>query len=58
MGIENFIKDALHQPNDYVAYHIGRELAQLHPKKEIIEGDTGSFDLEAFARAEKCAIVH
>jgi AAA+ superfamily predicted ATPase len=58
MGIENFIKDALHQPNDYVAYHIGRELAELHPEKAILEGDTGSFDLEAFARAEKCAIVH
>lgn len=58
MGIENFIKDALHNPNDYVAYHIGRELAELHPGKGIIEGDTGSFDLEAFARAEKCSIVH
>ncbi|HEX5702666.1 MAG TPA: ATP-binding protein [Pyrinomonadaceae bacterium] len=58
MGLENFIEEALHQPNDYVAYHIGRELAKLHPEKAIIEGDTGSFDLEAFARAEKCAIVH
>lgn len=58
MGIENFIKDALHEPNDYVAYHVGRELAELHPRKAIIEGDTGSFDLEAFARAEKCSIVH
>jgi hypothetical protein len=28
MGIENFIKDALHKPNDYVAYHVGRELAE------------------------------
>lgn len=58
MGIEDFIKDALHQPNDYVAYHIGRELAELHPGKTIIEGDTWSFDLEAFARAEMCALVH
>jgi AAA+ superfamily predicted ATPase len=33
-------------------------LAELHPGKAIIEGDTGSFDLEAFARAEKCSIVH
>jgi len=58
MGIENFIKDALEQPNDYIAYHIGRELAELHPGKAIIEGETGSFDLEAFVRAEKCSLVH
>lgn len=58
MGIENFIKDALHNPNDYIAYHVGRELAELYPAKAIIEGDTGSFDLEAFERAKKCSVVH
>ena len=57
MGIENFIREALHKPNDYVAYHVGRELAELHPGKAIIEGNTGYFDLEAFVRAAKCAIV-
>src|SRR6185503_4150837 len=57
MGIEDFIKDALHKPNDYIAYHVGRELAELHPGKAIIEGKTGYFDLEAFVRAEKCSIV-
>ena len=58
MGIENFIEEALHQPHDYVAYHVGRELAELHPGKAIIEGDTGCFDLEAFVRAGKCSVVH
>jgi hypothetical protein len=58
MGIENFIKDALHKPNDYIAYHVGRELAELHPGKTILEGETGYFDLEAFVRAEKCSVVH
>ena len=58
MGIENFIKDALYKPNDYIAYHVGRELAELHPGKAIIEGETGYFDLEAFVRAEKCSVVH
>jgi hypothetical protein len=58
MGTEDFIKDALHNPNDFIAYHVGRELAKLHPGKAIIEGETGSFDLEAFARAEKCSLVH
>ena len=57
MGIENFIRDALYKPNDYVAYHVGRELAELHPEKTIIEGRTGYFDLEAFVRAEKCCVV-
>src|SRR2546425_9673351 len=57
MGIEDFIKDALYKPNDYIAYHVGRELAELHPGKAIIEGKTGYFDLESFVRAEKCSIV-
>ena len=57
MTIENFIRDALHKPNDYVAYHVGRELAELYPGSTIVEGDTGYFDLEAYVRAEKCAIV-
>jgi hypothetical protein len=57
LGIEDFIEDALHKPNDYIAYHVGRELAELHPGKAIIEGNTGYFDLEAFLRAEKCSIV-
>jgi AAA+ superfamily predicted ATPase len=58
MGIEDFIKDALYKPNDYIAYHVGRQLAELHPGKAIVEGQTGYFDLEAFVRAEKCTVVH
>ena len=58
MGIENFITDALYKPTDYIAYHVGRELAELHPGKGIIEGETGYFDLEAFVRAEKCSVVN
>src|SRR5687767_6885889 len=58
MGIENFITDALYKPNDYIAYHVGRELAELHPGKAIIEGQTGYFDLEEFVRADKCKIVY
>lgn len=57
MGIEDFIKNALHKPNDYVAYHVGRELAELHPQKTILEGNTGYFDLEGFVRAGHCSIV-
>ena len=57
MRLENFIRDALFKPNDYIAYHVGRKLAELHPGKTIIEGRAGYFDLEAFVRAEKCSIV-
>src|ERR1044072_5924699 len=57
MGIEKFIHDALHHPNDYVAYHVARELAELHPGKTILEGINWEFDLEAFVRAGKCSVV-
>jgi len=57
MGIENFIRDALHKPHDYIAYHVGRELAELHPGKTIVESRTGHFDLDAFVRAEKCSVI-
>ena len=57
MGMENFIRDALHQPRDYTGYHVARELAELHPAKTILEGKNWEFDLEAFVRAEKCSLV-
>ncbi|HKY27241.1 MAG TPA: ATP-binding protein [Pyrinomonadaceae bacterium] len=57
MDKKDFIKRALYKPNDYIAYHVARELAKLYPDKTIVEGATGYFDLEEFARAEKCTIV-
>jgi len=57
MDIENFIRDALYKPNDYIAYYVGRELAELYPGKTILEGQTGYFDLESFIRDEKCSVV-
>lgn len=57
MVMENFIRDALHQPRDYTAYHVARELAELHPEKTILEGKNWEFDLDAFVRAEKCSVV-
>ena len=55
--MENCIRDALHQPRDYTAYHVARELAELHPEKTILEGKNWEFDLDAFVRAEKCSVV-
>jgi len=57
MGIEDFIRDALHEPYDYVAYHVGRELAELHPDKTIVAGRNWEFDLEAFVREGQCSVV-
>jgi AAA+ superfamily predicted ATPase len=57
MSIENFIKEALHNPNDYIAYHVAWELAELHPDKAIIEGQSWYFDLEAYARDDRCSII-
>ena len=57
MGIENFIKDALYKPNDFIAYHVGRELAELHPDKAVIHGYHWAFDLDVFARAGQCSVV-
>jgi DNA replication protein DnaC len=55
--IKNFIQEALHKPNDYIAYHVGRELAELHPGKTIIEGRAWYFDLDAFTQDDQCAVV-
>jgi hypothetical protein len=57
MGIENFIREAIYKPNDYIAYHVGRELAELYPGKTVLEGLTGHFDLEAFVRDKRCFVV-
>jgi AAA+ superfamily predicted ATPase len=57
MSIENFIRDALYKPNDYIAYHVGRGLAELHPGKAILEGHTWYFDIDAFIHAEKCSVI-
>ena len=57
MGIENLIRDALHQPHDYVAYYVARELAEMHAEKTILEGRDWDFDLDAFVRDGKCSVV-
>ncbi|HEU4432984.1 MAG TPA: ATP-binding protein [Pyrinomonadaceae bacterium] len=57
MTIENFIRDALYKPNDYIAYHVGRELAELYPGKTVLEGRNCYFDLEEFVCAEKCSVI-
>jgi hypothetical protein len=57
MGIENFIKEAHYKPNDYLGYHVGRELAALHPERAVIQGQNWYFDLDTFVREGQCAVV-
>ena len=57
MSMKDFIQEAHTHPRDYIAYHVGRELAELHPGKTILHGQTGSFDLDAFVRAGNCSVV-
>ena len=53
---EHFISNALLLPGDLIAYHVGRELAELYPERFIVEGHDWYFDLEAFVRSEQCFI--
>lgn len=57
MNLEDFIGEALCQPTDVLAYHVSRKLAKLCPDKEIIEGESYHFDLEAFVLAGRCTVV-
>ena len=57
MSIENFIKDALYKPNDYTAYHVGRKLAELHPDKTVVAGQTWYFEFEEFVRDGHCSVI-
>ena len=57
MGINNLIAEALALPNDLIAYHVGRRLAEVYSEDAIIEGRNWYFDLEAYVCAEKCFIA-
>lgn len=57
MSIENFIEDALYKPNDYIGYHVGRRLAELHPAKSVVAGESWYFDVESFAHDGLCSVV-
>jgi len=57
LGIENFIEDALYKPNDFIGYHVGRRLAELHPAKSVVAGQTWYFDLEEFVSDGHCSVI-
>ena len=57
MGMEDFFTDALESAYDLTSYHVSRRLAELFPTKAVLEGEDGSFDLEAYARGRLCEVV-
>lgn len=56
MDIKNLIRQALTLPVTAIAYYVSQQLAALFPNKALVEGSDYSFNLEAYARAGKCAI--
>jgi hypothetical protein len=48
MDRKDFIERALHQPDDFIAYHVARELAELYREKTIVEGKTWCSTRAAF----------
>ena len=57
MGIENFFSDSLAEHYGLTAYAVSRRLAEMFPDRAVLEGETGPFDPEAYARAGLCAVV-
>jgi hypothetical protein len=51
---EPFITDALRVPAPAIVYELSRRVAALHPGR-VLETDDWRFDVEAFARAGRCA---
>ena len=57
MNLKDFISEALCNPSDYISYYVSRSLAELYPDKEIIEGESYSFDLDEYVSAGLCSVI-
>ncbi len=57
MNLKNFVSEALSNPTDYISYFVSRRLAELYPDKEIVEGESYSFDLDEYVRDKQCSII-
>ncbi|HEY9613253.1 MAG TPA: hypothetical protein V6C93_28165, partial [Allocoleopsis sp.] len=56
MKIKKLMLKALSLPTTAIAYRVSQELAALYPDKALVEGSECSFNLQAYAHAEKCTI--
>ena len=57
MDKEWLISEMLLLPPTAIDYHLGQQLTKFFPKKALIEGETGSFNLEGYAEAGLCEIT-
>lgn len=57
MTQNNFISEALCNPRDYIAYSVSEKLGEMFEGRAVVEGDSGYFELEQYARAGHCSIV-
>lgn len=57
MNLREFFSDVLNNPPDLVGYCVSRRLAERYPAKAIVEGESTSFNIDAFVRAEQCLLV-
>jgi hypothetical protein len=54
--IKKLMLKALSLPTTAIAYRVSQDLAALYPDKALVEGSECSFNLQAYAHAEKCTI--
>jgi AAA+ superfamily predicted ATPase len=57
MHKEQLIREALSLPSQAIEYYVSQILADLYPKKALIEGGDGLFDIEDYAEAGHCTIT-
>lgn len=57
MTQNNFISEALCNPTNFIAYSVSEKLGEMFEGRAVVEGDSGYFELEQYARAGHCSIV-
>lgn len=54
--LANFITEALNLPAHAIGYTVGKELAELFPKKAVVLTQHYLFDLEDYAKGHQCSL--
>ncbi|HEV2864718.1 MAG TPA: AAA family ATPase [Pyrinomonadaceae bacterium] len=57
MALNNFISETLCHPTDYISYSVSEKLAGMFPGRAVVEGESGYFNLDDYARAGLCSLV-
>jgi len=57
MHKEQLVREALSLPTNAIEYYVSQILADLYPKKALIEGGDGLFDIEEYAEDGYCTLT-